>query len=124
MPFAPVVLKEMAEEVFIGANKSAYAAEFMTCCYTVKEEWIEKIPACIHEVDNTGRPQFANSDTNPDWHNLLYAYWKRTGIPVLLNTSFNGHGEPIIDTPSQAFVHLEKGTIDFLIMEKKIYFKK
>ena len=124
MPFAPVVMKEKAEDVFENANKSAYAAEFMTCCYTVKQEWIEKIPACIHTVDNTGRPQFANSETNSEWHSLVKAYYERTGIPVLLNTSFNGHGEPIIDTPAQAFTHLEKGTIDFLIMEKKTYYKK
>jgi carbamoyltransferase len=124
MPFAPVIMKEKAGDVFIGAEKSAYAAEFMTCCYTVKQEWIERIPACIHTVDNTGRPQFANADTNPEWHALISAYYDKTGIPVLLNTSFNGHGEPIIDTPEQAFVHLEKGTIDFLIMEKKIYYKK
>lgn len=124
MPFAPVIMKEKAGDVFIGAEKSAYAAEFMTCCYTVKQEWIERIPACIHTVDNTGRPQFANADTNPEWHALISAYYDKTGIPVLLNTSFNGHGEPIIDTPEQAFVHLEKGTIDFLIMEKKTYYKK
>lgn len=124
MPFAPVIMMDKAEDVFHNANKSAYAAEFMTCCYTVKDEWIKRIPACIHTVDNTGRPQFANPETNKDWYNLLKAYYDRTGIPVLLNTSFNGHGEPIIDTPAQSFVHLEKGTIDFLIMEKKIYFKK
>ena len=123
MPFAPVVMKEKAEEVFHNGSKSSYAAEFMTCCYTVREEWIKRIPACIHEVDNTGRPQIANPETNPEWHGLVSAYYEKTGIPVLLNTSFNGHGEPIIDTPSQAFAHLEKGTIDFLIMEKKTYFK-
>ena len=124
MPFAPVILKDKASEVFHNAEKSAYAAEFMTCCYTVKDEWIERIPACIHSVDNTGRPQFVNKETNKDWYELVKAYYDKTGIPVLLNTSFNGHGEPIINTPSQSFFHLEKGTIDFLIMEKKIYFKK
>lgn len=124
MPFAPVVMKEKASEVFEGAEKSSYAAEFMTCCYTVREEWRERIPACIHAVDNTGRPQVANAETNPEWHSLVEAYYDKTGIPVLLNTSFNGHGEPIIDTPEQAFAHLEKGTIDFLIMEKKTYYKK
>jgi carbamoyltransferase len=124
MPFAPVVLKDKAQDIFHNANKSSYAAEFMTCCYSVKDEWIERIPACIHTVDNTGRPQFANPETNSDWYNLVFAYYKKTGIPIILNTSFNGHGEPIIDNPEQAFKHLEKGTVDFLIMEQKIYFKK
>lgn len=123
MPFAPVIMSDKAEDVFHFANKSSYAAEFMTCCYTVKDEWIERIPACIHSVDNTGRPQFANPDTNSDWYQLIKAYYDLTGIPVLLNTSFNGHGEPIIDNPQQAFKHLEKGTIDFLIAGQKIYFK-
>jgi carbamoyltransferase len=124
MPFAPAILSDRSEGVFIGAEKSKYAAEFMTVCYTVRENWINVIPACIHNVDNTGRPQFVNKETNKDWYELIEAYFKKTGIPVILNTSFNGHGEPIIDSPSQAFRHLEKGTIDFLIMENKIFLKK
>lgn len=124
MPFAPMILKDKAGDVFHGAEKSSYAAEFMTLCYTAKDEWVDKIPACIHSVDNTGRPQFVNPETNPHWYNLLDAYYQRTGIPALLNTSFNGHGEPIVNTPSQAFEHLKSGAIDFLIMENKIYYRK
>lgn len=124
MPFAPVVLKDKANDIFYNADKSSYTAEFMTLCYLAKEEWIPKIPACIHNVDNTGRPQFANPETNPHWYELVKAYYDKTGIPVLLNTSFNGHGEPIVNTPTQAFEHLDKGTIDFLIAEDKIFYKK
>ena len=123
MPFAPMVLKDKATDIFYNAEKSSYTAEFMTLCYTAKEEWIDKIPACIHTVDNTGRPQFVNPETNPHWYELLNAYYKKTNIPVLLNTSFNGHGEPIVNTPSQAFEHLKKGTIDFLAIENKIYYR-
>lgn len=124
MPFAPAVLSDRSEEIFYYADKSKYSAEFMTICYTVKEKWIDKIPACIHSVDNTGRPQFVNKKTNKYWYELINAYYIKTGIPVILNTSFNGHGEPIIDNPSQSFKHLERGTIDFLIMENKIFLKK
>jgi carbamoyltransferase len=96
----------------------------MTNCYTVKENWRRRIPACIHSVDFTGRPQFVNKNTSPEWHDLILSYYRITGIPLLLNTSFNGHGEPIIDSPDQAFFHLEKETIDFLIMGGKIFYKK
>ena len=123
MPFAPMVLKDKASDIFYGAEKSSYTAEFMTLCYLAKEEWIPKIPACIHNVDNTGRPQFVNPETNPHWYKLLKAYYDKTGIPVLLNTSFNGHGEPIVNTPTQAFEHLKNKTIDFLIVEDKIYYR-
>ena len=124
MPFAPAILKDKAEDVFHLANKSSYSAEFMTICYTVKDEWVERVPACIHRVDKTGRPQFVCKDKNPKWYQLIDAYYQKTGIPLILNTSFNGHGEPIIDDPKQAFVHLSKGTIDFLIAGEKIYFNQ
>ena len=54
-------------------------------------------------------------------YNILYYYDKHTDIPVLINTSFNGHGEPIVNTPEQAFAHLEKGSIDYLIINKVLY---
>jgi carbamoyltransferase len=124
MPFAPAILKDKAPDVFNLAEKSSYSAEFMTICYTVKDEWIDRIPACIHNVDKTGRPQFVDSTKNSKWYELIHAYYVRTGIPLILNTSFNGHGEPIIDTPDQAFHHVSNGTIDFLIAGDKVYFKK
>jgi len=119
MPFAPIVLTEKAKEVF-DIKSSEFAAEFMTLCYDVKEEWKEKIPAVTH-LDGTARPQIVKQDVHPIFHNILYEYDKWTNIPVLINTSFNGHGEPIIDTPEQAFAHLEKGSIDYLIINNMLY---
>lgn len=124
MPFAPAILKDKAGDVFHLAEKSSYSAEFMTICYTVKDEWVDRVPACIHNVDKTGRPQFVDRAKNSKWYELINAYYLRTGIPLILNTSFNGHGEPIIDTPDQAFAHISKGTIDFLIAGDKVYFKE
>lgn len=124
MPFAPAVLKDRAGDVFHLADKSSYSAEFMTICYTVKDEWVERVPACIHRVDKTGRPQFVCKEKNSRWYQLIDAYYQKNGIPLILNTSFNGHGEPIIDNPDQAFAHLSKGTIDFLIAGEKIYFNQ
>lgn len=123
MPFAPFVMAEYADIVF-DVPQSEHAAEFMTMCYTVRKEWTDKIPAVIHRVDNTGRPQIVYKHKNPVFWNVLNEYNKISGIPVMLNTSFNGHGEPIINAPDQAFNHLIKGTIDYLIAGNKIYKKK
>ena len=119
MPFAPIVLKEKAKEVF-DIKSSEFAAEFMTLCYNVREEWKKKIPAVTH-LDGTARPQIVKEDVHPVFYNILHHYDKWTNIPVLINTSFNGHGEPIIDTPEQAFIHLEKGSIDYLIINDMLY---
>ena len=120
MPFAPIVIGEKANDVFITNNKSHYTAEFMTMCYDTREEWIDKIPAVIHEVDKSARPQLVY-ENNP-FYNVLVEYEKLSNIPVLLNTSFNVHGEPIIDGPDQAINHLMDGVVDYLVMEDFIYY--
>lgn len=122
MPFAPFVMAEYANIVF-DVPSSEHTAEFMTMCYTVRDEWADKIPAVVHRVDNTGRPQIVYKHRNPVFWNILNEYNKLSGIPVMLNTSFNGHGEPIIDAPDQAFAHLLKGTIDYLVAGNKLYKK-
>lgn len=123
MPFAPIVMSEFANEVFY-ANKSQYTAEFMTMCYTTRPSWVNKIPAVIHHIDFSSRPQIIFKERNIHFHNILNEYNKLSHIPVLLNTSFNGHGEPIIDKPEHAFEHLKNGTVDMLVMENYVYKNK
>jgi len=123
MPFAPFVLGEQAHNVF-NIEGSEHTAEFMTICYTAKDEWIEKIPAVIHRVDNTGRPQLVYQHANPVFWNIINEYYKLSGIPVLLNTSFNAHGEPINVYPDQVFKHLVDGVVDYLVTEYGIYYKE
>jgi len=123
MPFAPIVMSEHANTVFF-AQKSLYTAEFMTMCYTTRPEWINKIPAVIHHVDHSSRPQIVFKERNIHFHNILNEYYQLSNIPVLLNTSFNGHGEPIINTPENAFEHLKKGTVDLLVMENYVFKNK
>jgi len=123
MPFAPFVLGEQAHNVF-HIDGSEHTAEFMTICYTAKDEWIEKIPAVIHRVDNTGRPQLVYKHNNPVFYNIVNEYYKLSGIPVLLNTSFNAHGEPINVYPDQVFKHLVDGVVDYLVTEFGIYYKE
>lgn len=123
MPFAPIVMEEYFENIFYP-SKSLYAAEFMTICYSTRESWIKKIPAVIQKSDKTARPQVVIKNKNPKFWEILNEYYKISGIPVLLNTSFNSHNEPIIDNPSQAFNTLEKGVIDTLVIEDYVYRRK
>ena len=119
MPFAPIVLDTEANKVFHTNNKSHYTAEFMTICYNTRKEWIARIPAVVHEVDSTARPQIVKKD-NP-FHSVLTKYYGLSDIPVLLNTSFNIHGEPIIESPEQALVHLNNGVVDLLVIDNYMY---
>jgi len=119
MPFAPIVIGEKANDIFVTNNKSHYTAEFMTMCYETRKEWIDRIPAVVHKVDKSARPQLVY-EKNP-FYDVLVEYEKLSGIPVLLNTSFNVHGEPIIDSPDQAITHLLNGVVDYLVMEDFIY---
>ena len=122
MPFAPSVLEEHFFDVFSN-DKSKYAAEFMTLCYNTKDSWIEMIPAVIHQKDGTARPQSVNKITNPHFHNIISEYYKLSGIPLVLNTSFNSHGEPINNYPHQVLKHLLDNSIDYIITEDYIISK-
>lgn len=123
MPFAPIIMSEHISDVCY-AYKSLRSAEFMTLCYTVRDEWAPKIPAVINTYDNTARPQVVYKERNPHFHEILDEFNKLTGIPVLMNTSFNSHGEPIINHPQHAIDHLNKGSIDYLILGNKTLSKK
>lgn len=120
MPFAPMVMEEYFNDIFLE-SKSKYTAEFMTMCYDTKDEWIDKIPAVIQKSDKTARPQIVSGYKLPKMWELMDAYRSVSDIPVLLNTSFNAHNEPIINTPNNAFKHLTDGVIDKLIIGDYVY---
>ena len=115
MPFAPIILEEDAEDYFENYNKFK-CFEFMTMTLKVKNEKIQKIPAVVH-VDNTARPQCVKKKINESLYILLKEYKKLTEIPVLINTSFNLHEEPIVCTPIDALKALERNAVDFLAIE-------
>lgn len=123
MPFAPVVIDKYANEVF-NVDKSAYTAEFMTMLYDTREEWQNRIPAVVHPVDKTARIQIVTENSNPKFYELINKFNELTTIPVLLNTSFNVHGEPIVCHPKEGFVHLENGIVDKLVVNNNVYTKK
>jgi len=120
MPFAPIIMEEYVGDI-CHYYKSQHTSEFMTMCYNVKEEWLDRIPAVINTYDGTARPQVVNKIRHKHFHKILTSYYEKTGIPVLMNTSFNGHGEPIINSPQEALNHLVNETIDYLIINNKIY---
>jgi carbamoyltransferase len=121
MPFAPIIMEEYFDNVFTP-SKSKYTSEFMTLCYNTNEEWIDRIPSVIQKSDKTARPQIVKHSKIPKFWGILNEYHKLSGIPLLLNTSFNSHNQPIIENPQQAFESLKLGVIDKLIIEDYVYF--
>lgn len=122
MPFAPAVMEEHADTIF-NVTKSRYTAEFMTMLYDTRPEWADRIPTVVHPKDKTARIQIVTKTSNPTFYKILDEYNKLTGVPVLLNTSFNVHEEPIVCHPNEAFNHLENDVVDLLIINNFIYRK-
>ncbi|HTI85732.1 MAG TPA: carbamoyltransferase C-terminal domain-containing protein [Alphaproteobacteria bacterium] len=120
MPFAPVVAEEDAETVFKLGRAKAYAARFMTITAHVQPGWKERIPAVVH-VDGTARPQTIRRAWNPLYYDILKSFERRTGLPILINTSFNVHEEPIINRPEECLRALADGRIDYVATERGVY---
>ena len=123
MPFAPIIIKEKSKEYFKDYNPDFKCIEFMTITLNVKEEKINLIPAVVH-VDNTARPQFVCKEKNQSLYNVLNEYQKLSNIPVLINTSFNLHEEPIVCSPNDALRAFEQGAVDFLALGNFWVYKK
>ena len=113
MPFAPSALAEYADELFDNVEPGRHTAEFMTITYDVKRHWHERIPAVVH-VDGTARPQLVRKDRNPLYWQVIDRYRQLSGIPLVLNTSFNVHEEPIVCQPGEAAQALADNRIDCL----------
>jgi carbamoyltransferase len=117
-PFAPIVLAERMKDVFEGEEDSP----FMLIAKLVRPEWRDKIPAIVH-VDGTARVQTVREATNPMLYRLLKEFEALTGVPVLINTSFNIKGEPIVETPEDAVACFLNTGIDNLILHDTVVSK-
>ena len=116
-PFAPSVLSERAEDYFELENAAGhYPARYMLYVVPVKENQKEKLPAITH-VDGTGRLQTVFRDQSPRYYKLIDRFGQATGVPVILNTSFNLRGEPIVTTPANAFNTFSKSEMDALVLD-------
>lgn len=115
MPFAPSMIGDLAEDVLEGYSKhiSSYTDRFMTITYNVAPKWREKLQATTH-VDGTARPQVVFEENNSEYYKIIKEYYKITGIPAVMNTSFNMHEEPIVRTPYDAIRAFRQGCMDYL----------
>ena len=112
-PFAPAVLDEYAEKIF--HLKKNEKVNFMQKAVEVRKKWRNKIPATCH-VDNTARVQTVNKSDNEKFYNLIKEFHKLTEIPVLINTSFNLNGEPIVCSPDDAIRTFYTCGLDLLVL--------
>jgi len=111
MPFAPSILEEDLSDYL----KDPEPSPFMIQAFDVLEHRIEEIPAVLH-VDGTARVQSVRKNVNPRYHDVLKAFKDLTGVSAILNTSFNRHGLPLVNSPRDAIDHLRWGCVDVLII--------
>lgn len=110
-PVAPMVSADRAPEIFEGVHPSPY----MLFVHRVRPEWVDRIPAAVH-VDGTARIQTVDADDEPLLAAMLAAFERRTGVPVVINTSFNTAGRPMVDSPRDALECFGSGPIDLLVL--------
>lgn len=110
-PFAPAVIESRASEIFDIPRPSP----FMTVTYPVRPEWCKKLSAITH-IDNTARVQTVDRQDNPLFFDLITCFEQITQVPVVLNTSFNARGEPIVETPANAVATYFSTGIDALFL--------
>ena len=122
MPFAPSILAERADDYI--QNPKDLSGKFMTMAFESVEENREQIAGGLHPADKTLRPQLVEANDNPRYHHLLREFEKRTGIGVLLNTSFNLHGLPIVLGPKEAIYTLLHSALDGIVMEDVLVLRK
>jgi carbamoyltransferase len=121
-PFAPSILAEHVDDYFDGAGQEGSwpkeLTRFMLAVMPVAEDKQEKIPAVSHL--GTGRLQAVHADTNPRYHKLISQFHGQTGVPVIMNTSFNLRGEPIVTTPDNALNTFYASGLDTLVLGNHI----
>ncbi|HEY8503313.1 MAG TPA: carbamoyltransferase [Gemmataceae bacterium] len=120
-PFAPAVLREHAHEWF--EMRPGTDSPYMLFTFPVREDRRSAIPAVTH-VDGSARVQTVDGERNPRFHRLLRAFHRLTGCPVLVNTSFNVRGEPIVRTPEEAYRCFLATGMDVLVLEDFVLHKK
>lgn len=113
-PFAPAILREHVSEWFETA-KPGEESNFMLRIWPVRPERREQVPAIVH-ADGTARPQTVSSSEASELHSLISAFYELTGVPILVNTSFNINGEPIVETPEDALWCFLMTDLDFCVL--------
>lgn len=118
-PFAPVIIDKYVHEYFHADKKLSESAKYMLMVYPFTPIGIKRVPATVH-VDGTGRLQVIHRTDNRLYYDLIEAFRKKTGTPVILNTSFNVRGEPIVCSPRDAVECFLRTDIDYLVINRYI----
>ncbi len=113
MPFAPSTIAEQATRCFVNVQGALDTARFMTITFDCTDWMRQHCPGVVH-VDNTARPQLVSESDSPDYYRILKEYERLTGLPSIVNTSFNIHEEPIVCTPEDALRAFKQGHLDYL----------
>jgi carbamoyltransferase len=116
MPFTPSMTIEQAEKILL--NPKRIYSPYMTMAFDMKSEWIGRIPAATHPADKTVRPQMLRQKDNPGYYSLIKAFGAITGVECLMNTSFNLHGDPIVESPDDAISTFLGSDIDILLLNE------
>lgn len=119
-PFAPSVLEEFAKDYF---EIDDAGSPYMLLAPMIRPEKAKKIPAVVH-VDGSGRVQTVSKENCPEYHKLISAFYNITGVPVILNTSFNDNDEPMVESPLDALICFLRTDIDYLVYHGRIIVKK
>lgn len=115
MPFAPVTLYDAREKCYLNTEGAERTAEFMTITFDCTPFMREHCPAAVH-IDGTARPQLIRRDVNPGYYDIIKAYEALSGSPSVINTSFNMHEEPIVNSPEDAVRAFLLGKLDYLVL--------
>lgn len=111
-PFAPSLLESAVDEYLVDGEP----APFMIDAFDVEPDKRDELQAVLHPADDTTRPQTVNADQNPRYHRLISEFADLTGVPAVLNTSFNDHAEPIVNTPTEALKDFFGMGLDTLVL--------
>ncbi|MDO9105573.1 MAG: carbamoyltransferase C-terminal domain-containing protein [Methylovulum sp.] len=121
-PFAPSILEEQVRNFFeVPGEQTEFP--FMSFVLNVKPEWRAQLPAITH-IDGSARLQTVNLETNPRYWELINTFGKKTGVPILLNTSFNNNAEPIVDSIDDAVICYLTSGLDYLVVGDYLACKK
>lgn len=122
MPFAPSILSEASDKYLV--NPKNLKAPYMTIAFETQERARKDLIAGLHPYDMTMRPQIVKKDINPGYHELISEFYKLTGVGGVLNTSFNVHGEPMVQTPEDAMDVLMRTNLDALLLDRYLIRKR
>jgi carbamoyltransferase len=113
MPFAPATLYEERDSCYSNMDGAEFSAQFMSLTFDCTDFMKKTCPAAVH-VDGTARPQLVTESANPSFYRVLKEYHRLSGVPSVINTSFNMHEEPIVNTPGDAIRAFLQGNLDYL----------